>query len=62
VKANINGLGMSEKDRSFKNGLLGIIFRNQTMAIPKLETFISRLVATEFSVPFWINKLIYQTF
>ena len=61
MKANINGLGMSEKDRSFKNGLLGIIFCNQTMAIPKLETFISRLV-TEFSVFFWINKLIYQTF
>ncbi|KAG5307519.1 GRIA1 protein, partial [Acromyrmex insinuator] len=57
VKANVNGLGMSEKDRSFKNGLLGIIFRNETMAIPKLETFISRLVATEFSVPFWINRI-----
>ncbi|KYM88788.1 hypothetical protein ALC53_02553 [Atta colombica] len=57
VKANINGLGMSEKDRSFKNRLLGIIFRNQTMAIPKLETFISRLVATEFSIYFWINKI-----
>ncbi|XP_018351090.1 PREDICTED: glutamate receptor ionotropic, kainate 5-like [Trachymyrmex septentrionalis] len=56
MKANVNDLGMPEKDRSFKNGLLGIIFRNETMAIPKLETFISRLVATEFSVPFWINS------
>ncbi|KYM99095.1 putative glutamate receptor [Cyphomyrmex costatus] len=57
VKANVDGLGMPEKDRSFKNGLLGIIFRNETMAIPKLETFISRLAATEFSVPFWINRI-----
>lgn len=56
VKVNVDGLGAVEKDMTYKNGLLGIIFRNETIAIPKVETFETRLVAVDFSIPFWINR------
>jgi len=57
VKVNVDGLGLIGKSfLSHKNGLLGIIFRNETIAIPKLEMITLRLVATDFSIPFWINR------
>jgi len=58
VKANLDDQGMLiQKDAlSFKNGLLSIIFRNETIAIAKLQNFSPELVATEFSIPFWTNR------
>ncbi|XP_071625820.1 uncharacterized protein [Temnothorax longispinosus] len=56
VKVNIDGMGMPEEDLTYKHGLLGIIFRNETVAIPKIETFRPRLAAVDFSIPLWINR------
>lgn len=56
VKVNVDGMGMPEKDSTYKYGLLGIISRNETIAIPKVETFSRRLVVIDFSIPFWINR------
>ncbi|KAG5307518.1 GLRK protein, partial [Acromyrmex insinuator] len=58
VKANLDDQGMPQKDAlSFKNGLLPIIFRNETIAIAKLQNFSPELMATEFSIPFWTNRI-----
>lgn len=57
MKANLDDQGMPQKDAlSFKNGLLSIIFRNETIAIAKLQSFSPELTVTEFSIPFWTNR------
>ncbi|KAG5324290.1 GRIK4 protein, partial [Pseudoatta argentina] len=58
VKANLDDQGVPQKDASsFKNGLLPIIFRNETIVIAKLQSFSPELIATEFSIPFWTNRI-----
>ncbi|XP_018364598.1 PREDICTED: glutamate receptor ionotropic, kainate 5-like [Trachymyrmex cornetzi] len=58
VKANSDDQGVPQKDTlSFKNGLLPIIFRNETIAIARLLSFSPELIATEFSIPFGTNRI-----
>lgn len=63
VRVNVDGMGVPEEDGIYKDGLLGIIARNETIVIPRVDTFVDRLMALDFTVPFGINKyinLIYQ--
>lgn len=65
VRVNVDGMGVPEDDGTYKKGLLGIITRNETIAIPKIDTFVERIMALDFTVPFGINRyisLIYQNF
>lgn len=58
-------MGIQEENGTFKDGLLGIIFRNETIAIPRVDMFVERIMALDFTVPFGINRyvsLIYQNF
>lgn len=56
VRSNENSLGTLEKNNTYQHGLLGILFRNETIAIPKVEMLSLRLVATDFTMPLWINR------
>ncbi|KAM0730571.1 Glutamate receptor ionotropic, kainate 4 [Formica fusca] len=56
VRVNVDGMGVPEDDGTYKKGLLGIITRNETIAIPKIDTFIERIMALDFTVPFGINS------
>ncbi|XP_039307930.1 uncharacterized protein LOC105199808 [Solenopsis invicta] len=60
VRANVDGLGKSvlTENNEFLTyeGLLGIIFRNETIAIPKLEMYPARLAAADFTIPFWMDR------
>lgn len=58
VRVNVDGMGIPEDDGTYKKGLLGIISRNETIAIPKTDTFIERITALDFTVPFGINRYI----
>lgn len=50
-------MGASEKNQTvFARGLLGLIARNETIAIPKVETYSVRLIATDFTMPLWMNR------
>lgn len=50
----MNGLGVPNKNDTY-DGLLAIIGRNETIAIPKVETFSPRLAVTRFTLPYGIN-------
>ncbi|XP_011699549.1 PREDICTED: uncharacterized protein LOC105456887, partial [Wasmannia auropunctata] len=56
IRSSENDLGASVNLSSFPRGLLGIISRNETFAIPKVETYSLRLLATDFTMPLWMNK------
>ncbi|KAL6262696.1 hypothetical protein P5V15_005489 [Pogonomyrmex californicus] len=57
IRSNETGLGGRDKlTLNYPHGLLNVILRNKTMAIPKLETYTSRLVAADFTMPFWMNS------
>ncbi|XP_011699544.1 PREDICTED: uncharacterized protein LOC105456881 [Wasmannia auropunctata] len=56
IRSNESDLGASVNLSSFPRGLLGIISRNETIAIPKVETYSLRLLATDFTMPLWMNK------
>lgn len=58
IRSNINSLGALEKNNTYQHGLLGLLFHNETIAIPKVETYSKRLVATDFTIPLWINRYI----
>ncbi|XP_070155501.1 glutamate receptor 2-like [Polyergus mexicanus] len=60
IRSNINSLGALEENNTYQHGLLGILFHNETIAIPKVETYSKRLVATDFTIPLWINS--YRTY
>lgn len=65
MRVNVDGMGVLEDDGIYKNGLLGIISRNETIVIPRVDTFVERIVALDFTLPFGINRyinLIYQSF
>lgn len=51
-------MGTLEKNNTYAQGLLGILFRNETIAIPKVETYSSRLIAADFTMALWMNKYI----
>ncbi|XP_012535461.2 uncharacterized protein LOC105836163 [Monomorium pharaonis] len=55
VRSNEIGLGV-RNETIYPNGLLGLISRNETIAIPKVEMFNTRRTATEFTVPLWLTK------
>ncbi|XP_070516674.1 glutamate receptor 1-like isoform X2 [Cardiocondyla obscurior] len=57
VRSNVSSLGASEKNQTvFIQGLLGIISRNETVAIPKVETYNARRIAADFTTPLWMNS------
>lgn len=56
IRSNVYDMGISEKNNTFAQGLLGILFRNETIAIPKVETYSSRLLAADFTMPLWMNR------
>ncbi|KYM99096.1 hypothetical protein ALC62_10210 [Cyphomyrmex costatus] len=57
IRSNEISVGVSEKNRTvFNTGLLGILFRNETIAIPKVEMHDVRLAATDFTMPLWMNS------
>jgi len=56
VKADVDGLGLPGDKFTYTQGLLGIISRNETIAIPKVEMYVRRLAACKFVMPFWINR------
>jgi len=59
IRSNESGLGASERNKTiFRHGLLGLISRNETIAIPKVETYSSRLLATDFTMPLWKNRYV----
>lgn len=60
MKSNTNSLGIPKTKESnityyYQDGLLGIISRNETDAIPKLEAYTSRLEHVEFTMPLWMS-------
>ncbi|XP_072759610.1 glutamate receptor ionotropic, NMDA 2A-like [Anoplolepis gracilipes] len=59
VKSTENSLGSIENN-TYKYGLLSILLRNETIAIPKVETYDVRLVAADFTMPLWLNR--YRTY
>ncbi|XP_011705679.1 PREDICTED: uncharacterized protein LOC105460889 [Wasmannia auropunctata] len=56
IRSNESSLGASQNKTIFVRGLLGVITRNETFAIPKVETYSLRLLATDFTMPLWMNK------
>lgn len=56
IRSNVNSVGAPEKNHTYLHGLLGILSRNETIAIPKVETYSPRLVATDFTIPLWMNR------
>ncbi|CAL1673900.1 unnamed protein product [Lasius platythorax] len=60
IRSNVNSVGAPEKNHTYLHGLLGILSRNETIAIPKVETYSPRLVATDFTIPLWMNR--YRTY
>ncbi|XP_077273113.1 uncharacterized protein LOC143903421 [Temnothorax americanus] len=57
IRSNETGLGASSKNQTiFEQGLLGIISRNETIAIPKVETYSVRSIAADFTMPLWMNS------
>ncbi|XP_011165372.2 uncharacterized protein LOC105199807 [Solenopsis invicta] len=59
VRSNVSGMGASEKYRNstiFNQGLLGVISRNETIAIPKVEMYNSRRIAIDFTISLWMNS------
>lgn len=56
IRSNVNSVGASEENYTYLHGLLDILSRNETIAIPKVETYSSRLVATDFTIPLWMNR------
>ncbi|XP_029174511.1 uncharacterized protein LOC114943097 [Nylanderia fulva] len=60
IRSNVNSAGVVEKNQTYINKLLDILFRNETIAIPKIETYSSLLTATDFTMPLWINS--YRTY
>jgi len=58
VRTNVHSMGTLEKNNTYAQGLLGILSRNETIAIPKIETYTSRLLATDFTMPLWMNRYI----
>lgn len=58
VRTNVYNMGTLEKNNTYAQGLLGILSRNETIAIPKVETYTSRLLATDFTMPLWMNRYI----
>ncbi|XP_071625819.1 uncharacterized protein [Temnothorax longispinosus] len=56
VRSNETSLGASKNRTIFEQGLLGIITRNETIAIPKVEIFNLRRLAADFTMPLWINS------
>ncbi|EZA52820.1 hypothetical protein X777_08132 [Ooceraea biroi] len=64
VRVNVNSLGAPDRNSSvltFKTGLLGIISRNETVIIPKIEMYEPRLAACDFVMPFWLNRFYLYT-
>ncbi|XP_019882293.2 uncharacterized protein LOC105248793 [Camponotus floridanus] len=60
VRTNVHNMGILEKNNTYAQGLLGILFRNETIAIPKIEAYTTRLLAADFTMPLWMNS--YRTY
>ncbi|XP_071625818.1 glutamate receptor 2-like [Temnothorax longispinosus] len=57
IRSNETSLGAPSKDKMiFEQGLLGIITRNETIAIPKVEFSNLRRLAADFTMPLWMNS------
>ncbi|XP_024876476.1 uncharacterized protein LOC112457563 isoform X1 [Temnothorax curvispinosus] len=57
IRSNETSLGASSKNSTvFEQGLLSIISRNETIAIPKVETYSVRNIAVDFTIPLWMNS------
>ncbi|XP_072759176.1 uncharacterized protein [Anoplolepis gracilipes] len=56
VRVYINDMGVPEENGTYKDGLLGIISRNETIILPRVDTFVERIMALDFTVPFGINS------
>ncbi|EFN71204.1 hypothetical protein EAG_13507 [Camponotus floridanus] len=56
VRTNVHNMGILEKNNTYAQGLLGILFRNETIAIPKIEAYTTRLLAADFTMPLWMNR------
>ncbi|XP_012535449.1 uncharacterized protein LOC105836157 [Monomorium pharaonis] len=57
VRSNETSLGASARNQTiFPHGLLNVISRNETIAIPKVGMHSVRLIATDFTMPLWMNS------
>ncbi|EGI69073.1 hypothetical protein G5I_02245 [Acromyrmex echinatior] len=57
VRSNEISAGALRKNQTvYTTGLLGILTRNETIAIPKTEMHDNRLVATDFTIPLWMSS------
>ncbi|KAL6262694.1 hypothetical protein P5V15_005487 [Pogonomyrmex californicus] len=56
IRSNETSLGKPDKNNNYPHGLLNLMFRNGTMAIPKIETYTNRLKVVDFTIPLWINS------
>ncbi|KYN22206.1 PREDICTED: uncharacterized protein LOC108759295 [Trachymyrmex cornetzi] len=57
VRSNEISAGALKKNETvYTSGLLGVLTRNETIAIPKTEMHGNRLVATDFTIPLWMNS------
>ncbi|KAG5342851.1 GLRK protein, partial [Acromyrmex charruanus] len=57
VRSNEISAGALKKNQTvYTTGLLGILTRNETIAIPKTEMHDNRLVATDFTIPLWMSS------
>jgi len=54
----MNSLGTTTANTTYQDGLLNVISRNETDAIPKLEAWSMRLQDTEFTIPLWLSRYI----
>ncbi|XP_029178220.1 LOW QUALITY PROTEIN: uncharacterized protein LOC114946004 [Nylanderia fulva] len=56
MRVNVDGMGVQDENGTYKDGLLGIISRNETIAIPRVDMFAERIIALDFTLPFGINR------
>ncbi|KYN33174.1 putative glutamate receptor [Trachymyrmex septentrionalis] len=57
IKSNEISAGALKKNQTvYTTGLLGILTRNETIAIPKTEMHDNRLIATDFTIPLWMSS------
>ena len=59
IRSNEISAGVLNKNQTvYTTGLLGILTRNETIAIPKTEMHDNRLVATDFTIPLWMSRYV----